>query len=550
MAVFYYIGETLRNNDNGGYYQIISCNNVLNHIDLIPSIGYTMYSQNENQVITIDGCHTCYKNLKILVAVMIDGCGKLQLVAASLCLGESEHDYQSFLSLIKEHIIKDKGKPIIVADRCPGIQSAASTVFGLDFKVHTCLVHLLRNVDSWIKKGSIAKRGRIRRLVNNYARCCNEEKAEVFLNELRQIDPDLVQRLQSLPTIWSRLQCDNRAFGIITSNAAESINGRMKRAVDNNESIRNSYIIDMVIGVYSLMQTQIEVRSEQVKSEIKNLGNPTTSTITQYVMKKINSQTMYLIGNRNKWRITNDKVCFIRRNTKDYFSINLAKHSCTCKLWERQGFPCIHAVAYLLSHNIRITSFSVKLVNSHYLTHTVIKTCNRSLPNTPDLIYEDASCVIGHPSIVSAVCNEVNPEVLHSTSNTKHKNAKRKRHVSKDTSHNDLLKMKRKPISKRKKSKMELAHSYAQMNVNKTQNSPEVAQNTAIRHSAFLENNNCENNNIESKRQRVDSNYGCDIELPTITEDINSIDAVHTDIAPSRRSERTIKPKKPFTIYH
>lgn len=545
MAVFHDIGETLRSNDDGGYYQLKSFNGVLNHIDLIPSIGHIMYSNNINHVITIDGCHTCYKNLKILVAVMIDGCGKLQLVAASLCLGESEHDYFSFLSLIKEHIIKDNTEPIIVADRCPGIQGAAMVVFGSHFKVHTCLVHLLRNVDSWIKKGSIEVRGRIRRLVNNYARCCDEEKAKVFLNELSQIDPGLVQRLQSLPTIWSRLQCDNRAFGIITSNAAESVNGRMKRAVDGNESIRNSYIIDMVIGIYSLIQTQIEVRSEQVKSEIKNLGNPTSATITRYVMKKIRSQTLYLMNNPNKWRMINDKVCFIRRNTKDYFSINLAKHSCTCRLWEHQGFPCIHTVAYLLSYGIHITPFSVKLVDPHYLTHTVIKTCNCSLPNAPDVYCEDALCEIGHPSIVNAVCSEVNPEVLHSASKAKRTNIKRKRKVSKGTSHTDLLRMKRKPISKRKKSKMELSHSYAQMNVNKTQNNPEVAQNTAIRHSDFLESND-----YESKRQRVDSDYGCDIELPSITEDINWVDAAHTDTAPSRRSERTIKPKKQFTIQY
>lgn len=370
---------------------------------MIPSISRVMYQENQNHVITIDGAHTCYSHLKIIIAVMKDGNGKLQIVAVRLCPSESEPDFEGFLTEIKDHIIGNGPNPIIVSDRAKGLMAAAKKIFGADFEIHTCLVHLLRNVDAWASSYSLKmeQRKKVRSIVARLAKTQDNDTADKLWDELSFIAPKIMERLLGLDSIWCRLMTKEKTFGVITNNAAECTNSLMKRSLDMETSIRDASFFDMVISLYSLIQTQQEVRNGCIKKYIneKRSEYDTNDTITPYVMRLINRSKALICSDATgpsrirNWKIINDKVCVTVRNNNSFYVVNLKERSCTCGMFQLTQYPCIHAVMYLYHHGLDISPTMVKLVDPHYRSSSVLRCSQKSLPNVPDVTHADIGTV-------------------------------------------------------------------------------------------------------------------------------------------------------------
>lgn len=321
--------------DKGGYYDcFLNPDGGLASVTMIPSISHEMYRESGSHVITLDGAHTCYSKLKILLAVMKDGNGKLQIVAVRLCESESENEYTAFLKDIKKYIVtKDGATPVIVADRAKGLISAAIEVFG--FKIHSCLVHLLRNVDSWTSGSSLSaeNRRKVKSIVAQLGKTVDESVAEKLYDELISISPTIVKRLKGLDTIWCRLQSSEKTFGVITNNAAECTNSLLIRPLDFETSVRDASFFDMVVSIYSLIQTQQEIRNSSILAYVKQKNTEFNSydTITPYVMKKLNKYQSYIspgidsAARIRNWKIVGDKVCILKRNMNPYYVVNLKK---------------------------------------------------------------------------------------------------------------------------------------------------------------------------------------------------------------------------------
>lgn len=370
---------------------------------MIPSISRVMYQENQDRVITIDGAHTCYSHLKIIIGVMKDGNGKLQIVAVRLCPSESEADFKGFLTDIKEHIIGNGPNPIIVSDRAMGLIAAAKEVFGGDFQINSCLVHLLRNVDAWASSYSlkIKQRKKVRSIVARLAKTQDSDTAKNLWEELESIAPKIKERLLGLDSIWCRLMTKEKTFGVVTNNAAECTNSLMKRSLDMETSIRDASFFDMVISLYSLIQTQQEVRNGCIKKYIndKRSEYDTNDTITPYVMRLINRSKSLICSDASgparirNWKVVNDKVCVTVRNNNSFYVVNLIERSCTCGMFQLTQYPCIHAVMYLHHHGHDISPTMVKLVDPHYRSSTVLRSSQRSLPNVPEITRDDIGTV-------------------------------------------------------------------------------------------------------------------------------------------------------------
>lgn len=57
----------------------------------------------------------------LMSAVMKDGNGKLQIVAARLCPSESEFHLTPFLTNNRDYTVKDQERPIIISDQVKGL---------------------------------------------------------------------------------------------------------------------------------------------------------------------------------------------------------------------------------------------------------------------------------------------------------------------------------------------------------------------------------------------------------------------------------------------
>lgn len=124
----------------------------------------------------------------------------------------------------------------------------ASEVFG--YKIHSCLVHLLRNVDSWISPSSLnaEKRRKVRSIVVQLGKTLDESTAEKLYDELEAISPTIVNRLMGLDSIWCRLMSSEMTFGVITNNSAERTNSLLIRSLDFETSVRDACFFDMVVS--------------------------------------------------------------------------------------------------------------------------------------------------------------------------------------------------------------------------------------------------------------------------------------------------------------
>lgn len=385
--------------DKGGHYDCsLSSNGSLSSVTMIPSISRVMYHENESHVITLDGAHTCYSKLKILLAVMKDGNGKLQIVGVRLCVNESVEEYGEFLKDIKKYIVTEDGpNPVIVGDRAKGLISAASEVFGC--KIHSCLVHLLRNVDSWTSASSLnaEKRRKVRSIVAQLGKTLDESTAEKLYDELEAISPTIVNRLVGLDSIWCRLMSSELTFGVITNNAAECTNSLLIRSLDFENSVRDACFFDMVVSLYSLIQTQQEIRNSSILAYVKEKNTEFHSydTITPYVMKKLNRYQSYVspgiagAARIRNWKVVGDKVCILKRNMNPYYVINLKERSCTCGMYQLTNYPCIHAIIYLFYHGVSVSPTMINLVHPYYRASSVLKSSDKSLPNLPEMGREE-----------------------------------------------------------------------------------------------------------------------------------------------------------------
>lgn len=130
---------------------------------------------------------------------------------------------------------------------------------------------------------------KVRSIVARLAKTQGNDTANNLWQELSSIVPKK-QRLLEMDSIWGRLITKQNTFVVITNNTAECTNSLMKRSLDMETSIRDDLFFDMVVSLYSLIQTQQEVRNSCIKKCINDKKSEynTNDTITPYVMRLIN----------------------------------------------------------------------------------------------------------------------------------------------------------------------------------------------------------------------------------------------------------------------
>ena len=196
---------------------------------MIPSLSRLMFENNNNPTITVDGCFTCYPDLKLLVAVMQDGNGKLQLIAAGLCFGETKENYTTLFRLLKEKVVGDKSVSI-VSDRADSIRTAFLDVFKEKDQHVACSHHLVNNVKTWLREENL-EQNKVLRCVKGMMNTCQVDEFNILHDKLKKFPP-IYDKLMGVQQVWARIHLKQHIFGVLTSNAAEIINGMLKRKMD------------------------------------------------------------------------------------------------------------------------------------------------------------------------------------------------------------------------------------------------------------------------------------------------------------------------------
>ena len=347
---------------------------------MIPSLSRLMFENNNNPTITVDGCFTCYPDLKLLVAVMQDGNGKLQLIAAGLCFGETKENYTTLFRLLKEKVVGDKSVSI-VSDRASSIRSAYLEVFDEQDQHVACSHHLVNNVKTWLREEKLDN-NKVIRCVKKMINTCQVDEFNQAQDTLKSFALSIYDQLTKVDQIWARIHLKEHIFGVLTSNAAEIINSMLKRKMDWDECIRDCHIVYMIVGIYGIIKSQVEKRREAVDKAISNYNSE--YLVTDYVVTKVRSYKKQF--NYSQWKLSDNKdIVYFKKSS---YVVDLLKRQCTCGRYQEYGYPCIHAYAFIRLTSNDFYNSMTNMVDPYYLVSTVEKTCEFMMPNSPEISIE------------------------------------------------------------------------------------------------------------------------------------------------------------------
>ena len=273
--------------DRKGKYLLVHSNDTFQSLWMNASIGRLMFKRNINHTITVDACHTCYNHLLILVAVMQDGNGKLQFIAAGLCSSENKENFISFLQRLKFIVVK-KRRITIVSDRSIAIEAAVRDVFGEQAQHVCCWKHLERNIkQQWTPHMNGQDVAKLLFYISRMAKTATTKEFKYYQELLKTEYNAIYKKLNGVSHIWTRIQLQDHIYGVITSNAAEIVNGLLLRPINFGECARDSHVVVMTVCIYNLIRSQIEKRREAVDDFLSRNGQ--LERVSDYVMKKINA---------------------------------------------------------------------------------------------------------------------------------------------------------------------------------------------------------------------------------------------------------------------
>lgn len=369
--------------DSKGKYLLVHSNDTFQSLWLNPYVGRLMFKRNINHTITVDACHTCYKNLRIVVAVMQDGNGKLQFIAAGICSGETTINYTAFLKRLKYFVVK-KRRVTILSDRAPSITAAVRDVFGEQAQHVCCWKHLERNVYSWTSTMERKDVDKLLLYIRKMAKTGTVKEFEQYQKLLKKEYNSIYEKLNGVTHIWARIQLQDHIYGVLTSNAAEIINGLLMRPINFGESARDSHAVVMTVGIYNLMRSQIEKRREVV-DDFLSRNNGQLKRVSDYVVKKINAYNNSSMIDQIE--VIDGVVYHKERLSNQAYYVDLVNRACSCNMYQEYGYPCIHAYA-LICGKQPFDNTLVDYVSQHYRMSTIEKTCAIRMPNPPEVSVE------------------------------------------------------------------------------------------------------------------------------------------------------------------
>ncbi|KAH6807214.1 hypothetical protein C2S51_028322 [Perilla frutescens var. frutescens] len=277
-------------------------------------------------LIALDGCHlTGYYRGQLLAAVGLDGNNGLFVLAYAVVASETKDTWQWFL----KKLLSDIGQESIrgerwtfISDQGKGLVPALDEMYPSSYH-RFCIRHMYSNIQKkW-------KDEQVRSLFWSAATSTTRNKFEMYMDRMKDKDYSLWEYLTRIGVErWSRAHFQEHVkCHILSSSIVECFNGVIKKFRDNPIDI----LIDNIrIKVRSLMRKK--------KEKMKREGG----VICPKILKKLNP----LIVESTSWHVASyGDVSFEVALRPQRFVVHLHNNTCTCRVWDLTGVPCVHACA-------------------------------------------------------------------------------------------------------------------------------------------------------------------------------------------------------------
>ncbi|KAL0548902.1 hypothetical protein IC582_013379 [Cucumis melo] len=283
-------------------------------------------------VIVMDG--TFLKNKyrgQLIVAVCLNGNNQIYPLAFGVVDRETDDSIQWFLEKLKGAIgeVPNLG---FVTDRKTCFAKGISSVFPSAFH-GLCVQHLSQNLHDKYKNDTVAT------LFYNASRTYRESTFIEAWRHLLAFPNGSGKYLNDVGIArWSHVHCPGRRYNMMTTNIAESMNSILKEH-------RDLPIASFLENVRALLQRWFWERREE--------GIKVTSTLTKWAELVIQKKQEGALTMK-----VNPIDCY-QFHVKDLDKeevVNLQTKECTCKEFQAEQLPCLHAIAAARDRNINVYS--------------------------------------------------------------------------------------------------------------------------------------------------------------------------------------------------
>lgn len=332
-------------------------------------------------VVALDACHlkTKYKGILYVASIIT---GNFDVLIAGMAIsnagaGENKDDWLFFLDALVEGLPWLLVLPslVVVSDRDKGLLPAVSEK--LQAAHHSyCSVHIKRNVVARFHTG-------LDGAVHNIARATLKADVEEILEALRKSNAPIAAYLEGIGNEhWMSAYFPVPRFGIVTSNAAESM----------NSSIADERLAAH-LAIFIRITRKISIRLTTLHTRYQGLADTVVPRIDATLRKAVDSALRREVLPHTATEAS--RIFEVKRLSKqEYRVVDLAKRTCTCGVWEEMQYPCVHAHAAILHEKELVSSYvhaaflvsSCKEAVSGTIVPVDVEVCDRDETSLPPIV--------------------------------------------------------------------------------------------------------------------------------------------------------------------
>lgn len=275
----------------------------------------------------------------LLTASFQDGNFQIIPLGFGVVDGENETSWTWFFKQLST-IVPDARDLVFVSDRHSSIYAALRAVYPLA-QHGVCVVHLYRNVKSRFNRN----RG-LAYLVTQAACAYTVGEFRAKFTEIERRSPLCANYLRGIGiSHWTRVYFQGKRYNLMSSNAAESLNAALAKALEFP-------IVSMVETIRMMLMRWFNCRRAKASKHTSEV----TPEVEDLLMQRLSES-----GNL-KVAAASATIFQVSTVSGRSFTVDLQRRSCSCKVFETQGIPCCHALAASRAGGVSITD----MVDEYY----------------------------------------------------------------------------------------------------------------------------------------------------------------------------------------
>ncbi|XP_033139143.1 uncharacterized protein LOC117130357 [Brassica rapa] len=298
------------------------------------------------KVVVVDGTflNGKYKGT-LLTALAQDGNFQIFPIAFAVVDTENDDSWNWFFTQLKV-LIPDQEGLAIISDRHNSIGKAITNVYPLAAR-GICTYHLYKNILGRYKGKDVF------RLVKKAARCFRMSDFDMIFEEIEALNPDLHGYLERADVrLWTRVYFPGERYNLMTTNIAESMNRALSHA-------RGLNIVRILESIRVMMTRWFAERRVDARSQ--------STTLTRGVEKLLQGR----VSASRDWTVQriDDHHTEVKYGAagESLNVVNLVERKCTCRRFDVEKIPCVHAIAAAEERNVSRISLCSPYYKSTYL---------------------------------------------------------------------------------------------------------------------------------------------------------------------------------------